>query len=242
MNKVLFERFRKLSLVVFILGLATAGFAYYVTSSPKPATTGFTLYSRISFTRVGSSESRTTGSRVRYQKSDGSFKQITTYLNADGTAKKPNFLFGLLGRGVFEVSGDDKAMSFLSPMRAQIPPVSEAELRNTHSHDILRDETLLGYKTIVVRILGDSSSYTELYHALDLQGLQIKTVEVSDAGTMVIEPTKIQLGEPAEGDLSMPSLPISYDLFEDKIKTLEERGQSETAERLRQQLRKAKNQ
>jgi hypothetical protein len=244
MSKVLFEQFRKLSLIVFVLGMATVGYAYYATRSQTTKATGFTLYSTISFTRTGSSESKITGTRVRYQKADGSFKQVTTYLKADGTVGKTDTLLGQLGHGVFEIAGNDKVMSFLSPMRSQIPPVSEAQLRTTHNHHILRDEVILGYKTLVVRIQDnpDSAGYVELYHAPDLQGLPIRTVNVSDAGMMVIEPTKIQLGEPAESEMSASALPISYDHFEMKIQTLDETGQKEAADKLRQQLRDAKKQ
>jgi hypothetical protein len=229
-----------------MLGAAVASFAYYTTSGTQrqQKAKGFTIFSTLSFTPAGSSEARITGNRVRYQKSDGSFKQTTTYLNPDGTVKKTDVLFAQLGRGVFEVSGNEKVLSFLSPMRAQKPPMSEAELRGDHNHNIVKEELVLGYRTLVARILdnGDSSSYTELYHALELQGFQIKTVNVSQAGTTVIEPTKIQVGEPAESDFGMPNLPISYDRFEMKINAMEDSGQHETAEKLRQQLREAKQQ
>lgn len=244
MNPIFVKRLRNVSSVGFILGMATAGYAYYLTRDPKPKTTGFTLYSTMSFTPDGSTQAQITGSRVRYQRADGSFKQVVTYFNPDGSVKKTSTLFGELGRGVYELSGDEKALVFVSPMRAEISQQSEADLRKLHDHQTLREEFLLGHKTLVARILdgGDTASYTELYHAVELQGFQIKTVLVSKVGTTTIDPVKIEIGEPDKRSIGMPKLPVDYDRFELKIKAMEESGQGETAETLRQQLADAKRQ
>jgi len=235
-------KYRTISVLVFFLGVATVTYAY-ITSQPamQSATTGFTLTSKMTFTPSGSNTNQITGSRVRYQKSNGAFKQITTYLKADGTPDKVVTLVGVLGRGVFEFSENAQSMEFLSPMRAQIPMMSEAEIRNTHHHNSLRDDVVQGYKTLVVRLPGENSkAFTELYHAFALQDFPIKTINVTDAGILTIEPTKIELGEPSHNLLALPNLPISYERFEQKIQSMEESGRHDTAETMRQQLLDAK--
>jgi hypothetical protein len=239
--KIVADKFRLLSLLVLVLGLATASLAVWRLRTPTPIGSGFILHSKMTFRAATGGPTEVRGSRVRYQKSDGSFKQITSYLNVDGKPNRTVTLLGLLGRGVFEFAQNDQAIAFVSAMRSQIPPVSETELRKIHHHNALRDATVLGYKTLVVRLPGDSpDSYTELYHAIDLQGFQIKTVSVSDAGTSIFEPTKIEAQEPSSENFDLPKLPISYERFEQKIKALEESGQTDTAELMRQQLRDAK--
>ncbi|HEX5884310.1 MAG TPA: hypothetical protein VFY67_07175 [Pyrinomonadaceae bacterium] len=37
---------------------------------------------------------------MRYQRSDGSWKQVSTYTSPDGKVKKETIGFGLMGRGV----------------------------------------------------------------------------------------------------------------------------------------------
>lgn len=233
---------RTISLTVFFLGVATVTFAYF-TSQPTAnyVSTGFTLTSRMTFIPAGSNTAQITGSRVRYQKSNGSFKQITTYLKADGTPDKTITLVGVLGRGVFEFADNAQNMEFISPMRAQIPIMSEAEIRNTHHHNMLRDEVVLGHKTLVVRLPGETSkAFTELYHAFALQDFPIKTVNLTYAGVLTIEPTKIELGEPSQNDLALPNLRVSYERFEQKIEAMESSGRHDTAETMRQQLLEAK--
>ena len=235
------DKFRALSLVMLVLGLATASLAVWRLRTPAQVGPGFILHSKMTFTPANGGPTEVRASRVRYQKSDGSFKQITNYLNADGKPSRTDTLMGILGRGVFEFTENDKTITFVSAMRSQIPPTSESELRKIHHHNTLRDATVLGYKTLVVRLPGDSpDSYTELYHAIDLQGFQVKTISVSDAGTMTIEPTKIETLELSEENFELPKLPISYERFEEKIKAMEESGQKETAALLRQQLQDAK--
>ena len=236
-------KYRSLSLIVFFGGVASVTYAYFLSqSAAQYATTGFTLTSKMTFRPSGLNTSQTTGSRVRYQKSDGSFKQITTYWKTDGTLGRTITLVGILGRGVFEFTENADRMEFLSPMRSEIPMKSEAEIRDTHHHNRLRDEVVQGYKTLVVRQPGGESpnSFTDLYHAYALQDFPIKTVNVTDAGVLTIEPTKIELGEPSENDLALPNLPVSYERFEQKIQIMEESGRRDTAETMRRQLLDAK--
>ena len=217
--KSLNGKYRSLSLIVFLLGVASVTYAYFISQSAAQYASGFTLTSKMTLRPSGSNTSQTTGSRVRYQKSDGSFKQITTYLKADGTPGKTITLVGVLGRGVFEFTDNAVRMEFLSPMRSEIPVKSEAEIKDIHHHNRLRDEVVQGYKTLVVRLPGESpNSFTELYHAFALQDFPIKTVNVTDAGVLTIEPTKIELGEPSEKDLALPILPVAMNVLNRRSK------------------------
>lgn len=238
--KYLFShKLRILALTIFGLGVVSVSFAYFSNRQPQGNAQGFTLHSTMTTTAVGGNPLKT-GSRVRYQRSDGSFRQVTTYYNPDGSTSRTDILFGQPNRGVFLVQEKTKTIEFVSSLSPKSIVLSEADLHAGH-RNIVREETVMGYKVLVAR-LGDDSSFTELYHAPALMGFQIKTVSVGPTGTMTIEPNKIVLGNPSDSDLKdIPKYPVAYNLYEEKIKVLEDRGESEVAKQMRETLREARN-
>jgi hypothetical protein len=240
MKKLLFHKLRVCALVLLGLGAVSASVAVYSTAKSHRNAQGFTLYSTMT-TAMGGTEAKT-GSRVRYQRSDGSFKQITTYYRADGTVSKTDILLGQPNRGVFAVDERAKSLEFVSGLSANSIVLAESDLHAGH-RNVVREEKLLGYRVLVARV-GDGNEragYTELYHAPELMGFQIKTVAVTPAATLTIEPTRIVAGEPAARDLEPPPYPVNYELYEEKIKTMEERGEVETARQMREILRIARS-
>jgi hypothetical protein len=234
-----FNKRRAVSISVFALGFVSLTLVFYYRAFPQSQATGFTLYSTMT-TKSKDGTPVTTGTRVRYQAADGTFKQITTYLGPDGSVVKTDILFGKPNRGVFSVDSKTQTIEFVSSLSPKSILLSEQDLRQTH-HNILREETMLGHRVLVSR-LGDDEKYTELYHAVDLMGFQIKTVEVGPNATLTIEPTKVVVGNPSQEELrNLPRYPISFSLYEQKIKTIEERGDSETAQQMREILRVAKS-
>ncbi len=234
--------FRILAVAVFMAGLVGAGSAYTVkrAQGEHPAV-GFYMASTQVFTPSGGQPSLH-ATIERYQKADGSFKSVTTYYKPDGTVTRVDTGFGQVGRGVFQVDEKKQSLNFLSPMRDSAHVRTEAMMRQ--DPHVVRDETVAGYKTIVVRLPDSDGSggYTELYEAPALQGVDIKMVFVSESGVTVIEPTKIVRGEPDAAVFeATPAYPVNYDLFEEKIKSAEEKGNSKAAEEMRRLLQRLKN-
>jgi hypothetical protein len=239
MKTILSHKLRFASLAVLGLGVVALILAYQSRATSQEGRQGFTLYSTMTTIMEGGTPA-ITGTRIRYQRADGSFKQVTTYLAPDGTTTKTDILYGLPNRGVFLVEEKEKRIEFISSLSEKSIVLSEEDLHSVH-RNIVREENLLGYRVLVARV-GDDSDYTELYHAPSLMGFQIKTVSANPTSTLTIEPTKIVLGNPPASEIAnVPRYPMSYLLFEEKIKTVEDRGSAEAAQKMRETLRAAKN-
>jgi hypothetical protein len=208
---------RIVSILVFALGLITVAMAYGIRYSKKPHTAiGFKMNSTQTFTPAGGNP-RLSATIERFQKADGGYKLTNTYYNPDGSVQRTSSSFAQTGRGVFRVDENSKTLNYLSP-KSERPAITEDSLRK--NPQFIREEDVLGYKTFVARIPDDdgSAGYTELYQAIALQGLIIKMVAVSDVGTTVIEPIKIEVGEPdARIFENVPNYPVNYTEYEQKI-------------------------
>ena len=234
MREAFFKRMRAISVVLFLLGLVTAILAYSVNRAKKPKPPiALTMISQQTLTPTG--EPVVQGfTKVRYQRADGSWKQVST-LTRDGKVAKEEIVFGLTGRGVFQVDEQHRVLQFLSAMTASPLYVSSDLRRDEH---YVKDDSILGYETRVLRFnADDGSGYTENYYAPGLQDLLIKTVSVSEKGVSVTEATQIRLGEPSEGEFrSLPDWPIRFERFEEKIESMEGAGNQQAAEQMRQLL------
>lgn len=238
MSHTLSKRIRVLSITVFLLGIVTASLAYSINYVRRPKPVGFTMISTTTFTPSDGSPTRLAGTQVRFQKADGTWKESITYYNHDGTVYKEDTVFGQLGRGVFQVDEEGKALNFLSSMPASAAEIPRPDLRKDQR--FVKEELVLGYKTYVLRQPDDDNSgYSASYYAPALANLPIKYITVSSAGTTVSEPVRIEIGEPSDEVFnSTPDLPVKYDHYRDKIQTMEERGHREAAEQMRRDLQK----
>lgn len=239
MSYVISNRFKTLSVAMLLLGAVTAGYAYStrLVQQRRHGAVAFTLTSRQTATPADGTPAGTI-TEVRYQKSDGTWKQVRTYFGPDGKMLKEDIAFGQVGRGVFHVDEENKALQFLSQMEAV--PVNRAGYDRHKDEKFVREEMVLGYRTEVLRFAkNDGSSYMEEYYAPALGGLAIKTVTVNSRGTSVKEPVQIQLGEPPESEfIVLPGWPVRYDFYQDKIRTAEERGEHETVKQMREVLQR----
>lgn len=236
MSYILSNRFKTLSISIFLLGAVTAGYAYSMKlAQQRRAAVAFTMTSKQTATLVdGTAAGGIT--EVRYQRSDGSWKLVRTYFGPDGKMLKEDIGFGQTGRGVFHVGKENKALQFLSQMEAQ--PINKVAYDRHKDEKFVREDIVLGYKTEVLRFTqDDGSGYTDEYFAPALQGLPIKSVTVNSRGTSVNEPTQIKLGEPPESEFtSLSDWPVKYDFYQDKIRTAEGRGEHETVKQMREVL------
>ena len=202
--------------------------------TPKPKV-GFTVVSKQTVTPSEGQPPRHGYTEVRYQRSDGSWKQVNTYASPDGKFVKEDIGYGLVGRGVFQADRKNRVLYFLSSMEPESVNLT-TDLRRAENY--VRDDSVLGYETRVLRFPSDDgTSYTESYYAPALQNVAIKSVSVSEGGTSVTEAVEIRLGEPPEGEFAgMLDWPVRYDRYEEKIQVLEDRGRRDTAEQMRQLL------
>lgn len=175
----------------------------------------------------------------RFQRSDGSFKEVTTHLQSDGATRGVTTMYGQSGVGTFLLDEKQGQLSFIAPVEDATPEDAGAALRGNPK--MMREDYVMGYRTIVLREPGgDNASYTEKYHAADLQGVVIKSVDVSDSGAEVTEPTKIEVTDPApQLFMELFALPVSFKYYEDKIRTLEKHGHKEAAQAMREKLQRA---
>lgn len=235
-------RVEKLLMIgVFVLGLGATGFGYDLKYARVQTETAFTMTSEQTFTGTDG-KSWLNAIKVRFQKADGAWKEVTTYYKPDGSVLAVNKRYSIYGRGVFEVNEQQKKLLFVGPRLHEVHVFSEAEARK--DSDFVREDSVLGYKTLVTRVPDSegSSDYTEFHRAPDLNGVYLKTVFASSEGySTVIEATKIELGEPAASEFAdLPNYPVGYDFYETKIQIMESRGNHDLAEQMRQLLQAQK--
>jgi hypothetical protein len=175
---------------------------------------------------------------TRYQKSDGTWKEVRTAYKSNGKVLRENIQFGIPGQGVFQVDKDQGVLAFISPM----PPKEETSfVAITDGHDhrrFTKDDVVQGYKTYVLHYeVAEDGSYEDEYYAPDLDGYPIKSLKFAPYGSSVSEPVQITLGNPDENVFgSLPNWSVDYDRFKKKIQAIEDDGHHETAEAMRRDL------
>jgi hypothetical protein len=234
------KRIRTLSVSLFGLGVMTAAFAFTLNQVRKPKLIlAYTIVSKRIFTPSDGGAPRHEVTMVRYQKSDGTWKEIITYFNPDGTTYKKTAAFGQPGRGVFQLDEEKKELSFISSMEKALADLPLFDMRNDPR--FVKEASVLGYKTFVLRSIEEDGSgdYTEDYYAPAFHNALLKTISFSGRGTSVLEPVEIKIGEPGEEEFSsLPGWKINYDRYQEKIQVIEDRGKHEMADQMRQELQR----
>lgn len=172
--------------------------------------------------------------KVRFQRSNGDWKCVTTYYNRDGTVKTVNKEYAVTGMGIFEINEKDKTLEFLSPKSHVAHIEREDELKK--DPEFRREEIVLGFKAIVLNLAGTDVSY-----APALDGAVVKIVDLSGGSGTVIEPVTIDIAEPPASEFAdIPEYTFDYRFFEGQIALEQKRGNKEVASRLRQRLEEHK--
>jgi hypothetical protein len=244
MSEKSFTRLKLISITVFILGLVSAALALslHQTNGKKlRQRKGFTLVTKqISILNSGTKDGLpvvTQTTTTRYQKSDGTWKQVRTYSDANGKVIKKDIGMGIPGQGVFKLNKAQGTLEFLSSM-APKEVASYVPITDGHTDpSFLKDDWVQGYQTYVVRFPDQDGGYVELYCAPELDGQIVRKVSVSPYEVAVEEMLEIKPGDPDERAFgSLPKWLVNYDLFKEEIATMEERGSHETAEAMRREL------
>ena len=239
-----FARFRAISIAIFVIGAVSAGFAYTQHKRNGPQLRprkGFTLRTKNTSMPFNPRQPGpleiTHANSTRYQRSDGTFKQVQIYYNSNDAVVKKEILFGIPGQGVFKINNPQGPLEFLSSMRPK-EQASYVRVSDGHSHpNFLRDDWVQGYQTYVLRFPEDDGGYFEVYCAPELDGEPLRTVSVEPGGVSIKEVVEITLGDPDDRVFGpLPNLLVNYDLFKRKIAITEEAGNHEVAEAMKQQL------
>ena len=188
-----------------VLCLAAAGLVVAMHQRPKQPLLGFTLHiTQTSYPANGAPIH--TATKVRRQKSDGSWKVETTYASG-----RVDIGFGEPGRGVFAMDQENQKLEYLSKSSSR--PLADIDWRTQPG--FVGEETILGYKTY--RIYSEENgNYTDSYMCPDLQGYPLRVVTGNGQSKTVFEVTQVILGEPAFE--SIPDLPVSTKRFEEKTR------------------------
>jgi hypothetical protein len=242
MNNRFQERLRKLSIAIFLLGVVTASVAFVVNQSKRPKRpVGFTLITKETFSPSSKDVALPPVAyfkSVRFQKSDGTWKNVRTGYTSDGVVIMEDTAMGVPGRGVFQVDPIAGELTFLSAMEAW----KDFPVYDWRKDPLfLKEDTVLGHKTYVVRRHDEenNSTYIDSYYAPDLNNYPIKEVHVSPMGTATEVAQKIVLGNPDDQQIgSLPDWPIKYELFEQKIQAMKESGKPELAEAMQKELQR----
>lgn len=251
MSQTFSKLVRRLSLPVFLIGLLTSGLIYYsknYANQPQPMT-GFTLVTTQVFTPSADATfppsfpiqpgvPMLAAIIVRYDRVDGTWRQVTTSYKPDGSVAKVDNGFATPGRGVFRVNEEQRKLTFLSGSRvsADQPYFTEAILRNDPR--FIREEKVQGFNTYVLRTIDADGTKHERYYAPALRGFPIKDVRVLKEGVEVREPVQIILGNPPDSvfDLKADDYPIDYNHFLSKIEAAQKSGHNQIADEMRQQM------
>lgn len=231
---------RYLAIVILILGVVSTSIGLEVRrhrqhSYRESTTPPFTMVSRQTFlTRSPADKGLLNAMKVRFQRSDGNWKEVTTYYKQDGAVLTISKEFGITSRGVFEVHDNTRTLLFLSPKRHSVHAMDEEEFRQ--SAEFRREDTVLGFN-VLVQHMANADAESELAFAPALGGALLKVIDAGSAGFTVIEPLKIDLGEPSESEFAdIPDYPFDYRFYEGQIKSEESRGHREVASRMREVL------
>jgi hypothetical protein len=244
MSESAFARFKIISVAIFILGLLSVALAFTLqqTNAPKmqPAK-GFTLRSRdvvtLSVPRQPGPNEIAYSEAVRYQKSDGTFREVRRYLNVNGKVLKKSILVGIPGQGVFSIDLPKGTLSFVSAMatkdKTSLVPITDG----TSHPNFLKHELVKGYSTYVLRFPDQDGDYTDIYYSPDLNNQALRRVSVSSQAVAVEEVFQIELGDPDERAFApLPKWLVNYDLFKQKIAHMEEAGNHTAAAAMRREL------
>jgi hypothetical protein len=239
-----YARLRVTSIIVFSIGLLSVSVALAVRQANgkklRPRK-GFTLVTKdVGVPFAGLPEDPAairSAMSVRYQKSDGTWKTVRKYFNSRNEVVKKDVSFGIPGEGVFKADFTNHTFQFLSSMPSK-EKASYVAIDNGHSHpNFLKEELVHGFQTYVLRFPATDGGYTDLYCAPELDGFPIRQVSVSSVGTAVTELVEIRLGDPDERAFAgLPKWLVKYDVFRQKIETLEREGKQGSAQSMRKEL------
>lgn len=246
MSSGILRRLNFITALLFIVGLVSAAVAYsvnHLTAVKRKPSIGFTLVTKETTFPIfkGQLTSLETISRVttRYERSDGTWKQVRTYYKSDGKSFREDVSFGIPGEGAFQLDQNRATLNFVSSMGPK-EQTSYVTVTNDHLHpNFLKDDVVLGYDTHVLRFPDEDGGYVDIYRAPALNNRTVRRITVSNQGVSIEDAVQIKEGNPEDKIFDdLPMWHIRYERFQDKINAMEESGKPEVAEAMRQELKR----
>ena len=139
----------------------------------------------------GSAPLQLTSKVVRLRKADGSWKESVTDYDENGLETRTRVQYAINGRGLFLVSEKNKKL-FLVAERPG-PPVAFPAEAMKNKPNFVKEDSLLGYKTIVTRDGSDNVNYWETHYATELNGLLLKSIDANAESMNVQEAVEIKV-------------------------------------------------
>jgi hypothetical protein len=239
------KNIRLLSVGMLIAGIVSVAIAFALpqVKGGKRRAKGFTIVSKETI-KLNDSKMQSRSQQadyvmtIRYQKSDGSWKEVITAYKANGNVLKETMSFGIPGEGVYQLNKSSGELDFLSAMPTK-EVTSYVMVSDGHQHpQFLKDDVVQGYKTYVLHYeIDKDGSFMDEYYAPDLDGYPIRAMKVSPHGVSVTEAVEITFGDPDEKVFaSLPKSKVNYDHFKKKMAALDQEGSREAAATMQREL------
>ena len=240
------RRLRILSIVVFVAGVVSATLAFSLHPAKghrlRPAR-GFTIVLKETISLNDpkwQAEPKQADYVIttRYQKSDGTWKEVRTAHKSDGRVLRKHIQFGIPGRGVYEIDRERLTLKFISSMPSK-ETTSYVPITDGRDHPLyLKDDVVQGYRTYVLHYIVDKDgTYEDEYYAPELNNHHIRGFKWAPYGHSETEMLSVKLGDPDDSVFSsLPQWSVEYDQFEAKIQALADEGKRETAQALQREM------
>ena len=223
-----------LAVGVFLLGIATTAVGFYVRHRRQKelSVTAFSMSSTYQIFKVGVSKPLLNARIKRLQRSDGTWKEMTTYYSESGATEGQTTILGITGRGVFKINDEKQRLFFLSPKYHAVHEVNAEQMRS--SGQFVRDDVLLGYPVVVQRTPGGDGGFTEFFLAPSLGGTLLREMDRNRDGSFaLIDADEITLGEPTDADFGpVPNYVVDYTVYERFIRDAGTNGQVDLARKM----------
>lgn len=186
------KKFRQFSIIVFVFGFLLLTLSFYTTQKSQSIGQDVKItYRQKTIFKDGSAPMRLTSKVVRFRKADGSWKESITDQDENGVETRTRVQYAINGRGLFWVSEKNKKL-FLVAERPGPPVAFPADAMKTKSN-FVKEDSLLGYKTLVTRDGSDDVNYMENHYATELNGLLLKSIDANEEFMNVLEAVEIKV-------------------------------------------------
>lgn len=224
------NKFKILAISVFLMGIVSAGITYGIQSSNTEANGVKVLYI-VTAKNLRDGSSRITGRKYRLQKPDGSWREIITYINPDGSVNDIRDTFAINGRGIYLVNEKNKQLHFRSEKSPMLRSFSASDVIN--SKQFGGEFQILGYQTLLENI-PNGNDFGQVYSAPALNGLALKYVTKIGDNIFTEEASEVNVGPISNAEFgTLPNYPVNYNSYKKQADIIESTGDKARADQMR---------
>lgn len=208
------KKFRQFSIIVLVFGFLTLTFSFYSTQKSQNISQDIKVtYKQQTIFKDGTAPQQLISNIVRLRKADGSWKEIITDFDENGSPKGTRVQYAINGRGLFKISEKQKKL-FLVADRPGPPAAFSADSMKKQPN-FIKEDSLVGYKTIILRDGSDEINYTEKHYAPDLNGLLLKWIDANAEYTNLLEAVEVKIETITPEDFGeLPDYPIDNSYYQ----------------------------